>query len=901
MGLTCSRACFWVSRKSLACNVLIGKWHMPEILPKLVQLAPNERSPVTSSGTRSPRVSRSGSSNDEKVVRDGKFLRVGNRRFWIRGITYGTFRPNECGEPYPPFDVLREDFRRMREVGINTLRLYTPPSDRIADAAAEEGLMLVPDICWGPRRCEFDDPERMQFMLEWIRGHARRLAGHPAILMYSLGNEIPPLVARWYGRARVQKFLRELYHIAKEEAPETLVTYVNHPPTEYLDLPFLDVVSYNIYLEREPEFRGYLDRLQTQAGERPLFLAEIGLDSHRNGEAEQARFLSWQLRATFEKGLCGAAVYAWTDEWQIFDSAIEGWAFGLNESSRHPKLALSTVRELYHFSHNTLRGGIKPMVSVVVCAHNAKATIEECLRSLSRLKYPSYEVIVVDDGSTDGTGLISAHYGARLVRIERGGLSQARNEGIRMAKGNIVAFIDADAYADPDWLYFAVTALEEKNAAAVGGPNICPPGDGFVAHCVDQSPGNPTHVLIDDTHAEHIPGCNMIFRKGALETVGMFDVTHRAAGDDVDVCWKLLARQERIAFSPSAVVWHHRRGTVRGFLRQQRGYGFAEAHLHNRYPGHYNAFGYSVWRGRIYDGATQALGKLDLPLLFRSRIYQGQFGSAQFQSIYQPFRTWWFQLFTTVEWMGLCATLTASATLAMVKPSVATPPSASFGVSAGLLLAAFLMWSATLGAAVLAGYQGVRTKRWQEFMRIKAGALIAFLHLAQPLARGWGRFQGCWAVRKERFEHPATVRLWGNLTQRETWLHRLQEQLCHCGWLARAGGNWDDFDLKVEGAGPVWLTLTSLCEEDLERGHHFVRYRIQSRWKPASLVKAALLIALSGFCLTKPFLLPLAIACSFAVVRILRARQTQTRAISQLALECGEPLGMTPVEPLAKC
>src|SRR5882724_4138263 len=354
----------------------------------------------------------------QPVVRDGKFLRVGRSRFWIRGVTYGTFRPNDRGEPYPPYDALRADFYKMREAGINTVRLYTPPSDRIADAAAEAGLFLVPDICWGPRHCELDDEEGMKFMAEWTTGHARRLAGHPAILMYSLGNEIPPLVVRWYGRKRIENFLHWLHDLCRENSPRTLLTYVNHPPTEYLDLPFLDVVSYNIYLEREAEFRAYLDRLQTQAGDRPLFLAEAGLDSGHHGEAGQADFLNWQLRAVFEKGLCGAAVYSWTDEWQIFDSAIEGWSFGLTDMDRQPKPALSAVREVYHHHHCLHHHNLKPLVSVVVCAYNAAGTIGECLYSLSRLRYPSYEVVVVDDGSTDGTAATAREYGPRLIRIE---------------------------------------------------------------------------------------------------------------------------------------------------------------------------------------------------------------------------------------------------------------------------------------------------------------------------------------------------------------------------------------------------------------------------------------------------------------------------------------------------
>src|SRR5688500_1590237 len=264
-----------------------------------------------------------------RVQIDGKFLGVNGRRFWIKGVTYGTFSPNKNGEPYPELDQVRRDFEQMRAAGINTIRLYTPPSNEMADLAADIGLYLVPDICWGQRRCQLDSPEEVRMMCDWTREHAKRLANHPAILMYSVRNEIPPLIVRWYGRKRIESWVRELYTIAKEAAPETLVTYVNHPPTEYLDLSFLDVASWNVYLEREPEFRAYMGRLQMLAGDRPLFLAEVGLDSNQHGEAAQAEFLEWQVRAAFEKGTCGVALYAWTDEWQIFGSAIEGWSFGL--------------------------------------------------------------------------------------------------------------------------------------------------------------------------------------------------------------------------------------------------------------------------------------------------------------------------------------------------------------------------------------------------------------------------------------------------------------------------------------------------------------------------------------------------------------------------------------------
>ena len=102
--------------------------------------------------------------------------------------------------------------------------------------------------------------------------------------MFALGNEIPPGVVRWHGQLRVERFLRSLYEDAKATSPDSLFTYVNFPPTEFLDLSFFDVCAFNVYLHREHELRAYLARLQHIAGHKPLLLAEAGADSIREGE-----------------------------------------------------------------------------------------------------------------------------------------------------------------------------------------------------------------------------------------------------------------------------------------------------------------------------------------------------------------------------------------------------------------------------------------------------------------------------------------------------------------------------------------------------------------------------------------------------------------------------------------
>jgi glycosyltransferase involved in cell wall biosynthesis len=814
----------------------------------------------------------------------GRFLNVGGRRFWIKGVTYGTFCPNEDGEPFPSRSQVRDDFARMRDAGVNTVRLYTPPPDWVADAATAAGLYLFPDICWGPRRCDFDQPERLKYLFDWTREHSRRLAQHPAMLLFSIGNEIPPLIVRWYTARRIEEFLRRLNDIVKEEAPHALTTYVTHPPTEYLSLPFLDVLSYNLYLERQPEMRAYLARMQALAHEKPVLLAEIGLDSREHGEEAQARFLDWQIRAAFEKGLCGVTVYGWTDEWGIFGSSIEGWSFGITDPKRQPKKAFSVISDLYRGDLYRTRKKAWPLVSVVVCCYNAASTLDQCLASLGQLEYPNYEVIVVDDGSKDRTFEIAAQYDVRTIRVPNGGLSKARNLGIEAAQGEVVAFIDSDAYADPDWLYYTVSALEEHGAAAVGGPNLSPPQDGFIAQCVDESPGNPTCVLVDNERAEHIPGCNMAFLKEAFNVVGLFDAQHRAAGDDVDLCWRLLVADKKIVYHPSAIVWHHRRPTIRTYLRQQKGYGYAEAHLQKRYPGRFNFFGYPVWQGGVYDSVHSHLRREGLPFVFRPKIYRGFFAAAQFQTLYQPFLTWWFQIFSTAEWLVFTACTFLSGLLAIwFGPPI---------LGVGMVAASGLMVLFTIATSFLAGWRAVQNKKWKKGDRWRGLVIVGLLHVLQPLSRAVGRMKGRWQLRKSPLDFPDTDLLEGDLPKRDLWLHRLLEHMKSCGWVARPCSEWDDGDIEVLGPGPYTLKLTSVYEEDLQRALHYIRYRVTPKMKiHAPLVVAGLMALLVGITQAL-YLTPLAVPIVFVLTRFVGARKLMVRAVSQMAMECGWPIGM---------
>ena len=118
-----------------------------------------------------------------------------------------------------------------------------------------------------------NDRQHILSIEEKVRAGVAACVGHPAVLCYVIGNEIPASVVRWYGRRRIERILERLYRAAKAEDPQGLVTYVNYPTTEYLQLPFIDFVSFNVYLEEQKRLEAYLARLHNLAGDRPVIQA----------------------------------------------------------------------------------------------------------------------------------------------------------------------------------------------------------------------------------------------------------------------------------------------------------------------------------------------------------------------------------------------------------------------------------------------------------------------------------------------------------------------------------------------------------------------------------------------------------------------------------------------------
>ncbi len=752
---------------------------------------------------------------------DGKYFASAGQRLQLKGVTYGPFPPSGEHGPFPPAGRICQDLQCMSELGVNSLRTYHVPPVSFLETVSQHGTIgLMVDVPWAKHLCFLDSATARRGAREAVRFAAIRGAKYDCVWGYSVANEIPPDVIRWHGARRVQRFLSELADVARQAHPAGLVTYANYPPTEYLDLPFLDFAMFNVYLHDREVFRRYLFRLQNLVGVLPLVLGELGMDTIRHGELAQARFLRGHIQEAKAVGLAGSFIFSWTDEWHTGGSTISNWAFGVTDAERKPKLAFDALKRT--FSQTPADLLVAPVrASVVVCTYNGARTIAQCLQSLQRLRYPDYEVIVVDDGSTDDTPNIIAEYPfVRVISQQNEGLSAARNAGLRAATGEIVAYTDDDCFVDPDWLTMMIAQLEharleDSRVAGLGGPNLTP-DDGPTAAAVSAAPGQPTHILESDQVAEHIPGCNMAFWRESLLSVNGFDPQYRAAGDDVDICWRLQSAGMWLTFSPSAFVWHHRRATPKAYLKQQAGYGKAEALLRFQHPDRFTDRGHGKWRGMLYGACFQGI-TLEPPV-----IYRGTFCTAPFQCIYRAGPAHWAMIPTTLEW-HLLAGLVATAGL----------------IHGSMLCTALTMWCLSL---VLAGLQAVQAQVARKYDSPKVRATVAALCYLQPLVRSWARYQTRYfsgqlhspplpdanvdfkAVAKES---ASEVEYWGTgCPERTDLLQAAMQKIGHLKWGYAIDTGWSERDLEVF-VDPWTRVEVRTVQEELGGGKRVVRARFQ--------------------------------------------------------------------------
>jgi len=219
-----------------------------------------------------------------------------------------------------------------------------------------------------------------------------------------------------------------------------------------------------------------------------------------------------------------------------------------------------------------------PFVSVIIIVRDMINTIDLCLRSVFSGDYPEdrYEVIVVDGGSKDGTFEKAQKYPVKCLQEFRNGRAIARNIGIKNAKGDIIAFLDADCVAHPDWLRKHVELHNSSLAlSAVCGSVEC---ETHISKIVKLRHYTYFGFICENAERKltwDIATCNASFKRRLFKEVGLFD-EKLDLGEDANLCWNAFRRGFPILFDPSPKVTHiYPQMTWKSYLDKKRSDGLS--------------------------------------------------------------------------------------------------------------------------------------------------------------------------------------------------------------------------------------------------------------------------------------------------------------------------------------
>ena len=220
-----------------------------------------------------------------------------------------------------------------------------------------------------------------------------------------------------------------------------------------------------------------------------------------------------------------------------------------------------------------------PFVSIIIPVRAINDYIRESVPKHLALDHPNFEIIILPDKYEGGAGFEND---VRIIPTHpKTGPADKRDIGAKAAKGNILAFIDDDAYPRRDWLKNAAPYFEEEKIAGVCGPGVTPPGDNMfkkVSGWVSASllgGGNVTHRFLpkEKREVDDYPSMNLLIRKKDYDAVGGYD-SHYWPGEDTKLCLDLTHRLgKKIVYDPEVLVYHHRRDIFVPHLRQNGRYG----------------------------------------------------------------------------------------------------------------------------------------------------------------------------------------------------------------------------------------------------------------------------------------------------------------------------------------
>lgn len=226
-----------------------------------------------------------------------------------------------------------------------------------------------------------------------------------------------------------------------------------------------------------------------------------------------------------------------------------------------------------------------PKASVVIPSYNARLTLSHCLTSVFNSSYRNFEVIVVDDASTDACTDIYDKFPCKVIRaIQRSGPGKARNIGVSNSKGSVLLFLDSDCIVEKDWIKKMVESFSNGSIAAVGG------GYSFIAGT--GKTGIERFAFLElkfrrktmSRFIESLPSCNLACKKDAFLDIGGFPIhLMYPASEDLEFSYN-LSRKYKLLWDKDNGVGHYFRSTIRGYLKQQFNFARPLVSLYLRKP-----------------------------------------------------------------------------------------------------------------------------------------------------------------------------------------------------------------------------------------------------------------------------------------------------------------------------
>jgi cellulose synthase/poly-beta-1,6-N-acetylglucosamine synthase-like glycosyltransferase len=274
---------------------------------------------------------------------------------------------------------------------------------------------------------------------------------------------------------------------------------------------------------------------------------------------------------------------------------------------------------------------------VIVPVRDGESTIADCLDAIVATDYPPdrREILVVDNGSSDGTAALIQARPVRYLREPKRGVSNARNRGIAESRGEILAFVDADCLVEPHWLTELVRPFEDPEVGAVGGELRHAPPITAAERQAARLLGNWQRFAFTSNPAYPITA-NAAYRREVLERIGAFD-PHMTRAQDVELGLRFQERSGlRLAYAENATARHRNRATQLGFFRQQLGWAYGAGLVGAKYEA---LGGDPVKPPRIREITRTARG-LAITLAARSR------GRGRSEWIEDA----WFDLLRQVAW-----------------------------------------------------------------------------------------------------------------------------------------------------------------------------------------------------------------------------------------------------------